>query len=193
MLKLPYKLILASNSPRRAQLLRESGFCFEVFPSNADEEFPSNLSPPEVALQLAIQKAEAVSSLFDLRNTVILAADTIVVLDKAIIGKPLSTEDATNILSRLSGREHSVFTGFCLRGLRNHDEVVRTDVLFNSLTEREIEYYLDYYKPFDKAGSYGVQEWLGHCKINGIRGSYTNVMGLPMSELYAALSCDIAF
>jgi len=186
------KIILASQSPRRKQLLEWAGQDFDILLQPTDESYPSGLSPTEVAIYIAKNKALAVyaSSVFNTYNaeTPILAADTIVVLNNQIIGKPSDRAHAIDILSALSGKEHEVITGVVIK--RNADEfsfAESTRVLFHHLSKAQIEYYVDQYKPYDKAGAYAIQEWIGVVGIKSIIGDFYNVMGLPVSRVIQAL------
>lgn len=187
LLDLPYKLVLASKSPRRSQLLSEAGFEFTIRTLDTDESFSADMPVEIVPEYLAIKKAEAILPLLQ-PDEILLAADTVVILDGVIFGKPENAEEATWMLRQMSGRSHQVITGVCL--LTTSREVVFSDqslVYFNELSPAEIDFYLEKYQPYDKAGSYGIQEWIGHCKINRIDGSYANVMGLPVHRVYQAL------
>lgn len=180
-------LILASKSPRRSQLLRESGFEFRVEGFDVDESFPSDMPVEEVAPWLAQNKARAAVHLIHDRE-IVLAADSVVILDDVIYNKPENRDDAVRMLRQLSGQMHTVITGVCL--LAKEKETVMagiTKVWFDQLSDEEIDYYIDTFKPYDKAGSYGAQEWIGHCKIRRIEGTYPNVMGLPVDLVYEAL------
>lgn len=182
------RLILASQSPRRSQLLEMAGIPFVVKPVPIDETWPETLPAAEVAPYLAQQKAQAASMLLESPNDIILTADSVVLLDGIIYGKPVDYHDGFRILRNLSGRTHQVITGVCLRSLAR--EVVFADqaeVHFDPLTEEEIDYYLKRYQPYDKAGAYAIQEWIGLCKISKIEGSYANIMGLPVQRLYQEL------
>lgn len=181
------KIILASQSPRRKQLLEWAEISFEVIVSATDESYPSNLSFEETALHIARNKAIAISN--ETNTTIsILAADTIVVCDDTIIGKPLDRKDAINILQKLSGKEHRVITGVVIRTGENEISFAdSTTVIFHSLTEAQIEFYVDKYKPYDKAGAYAIQEWIGVIGIKSISGDFYNVMGLPVSRVVQAL------
>lgn len=182
------RLILASQSPRRSQLLEMAGIPFIVKPVPIDEVWPDTLPAAEVAPYLAQQKAQAASMLLESPNDIILTADSVVILDGIIYGKPVNYDDGFRILSNLSGRTHQVITGVCLRSLTR--EVVFADqaeVHFDPLTHEEIDFYLKRYQPYDKAGAYAIQEWIGLCKISKIEGSYANIMGLPVQRLYQEL------
>lgn len=181
------KIILASQSPRRKQLLEWAEVPFEVVASDTDERFPPGLTPSEVAIYIARNKALAVQ---EQRNPeeVILAADTIVVLGEAIIGKPVHREEAISILLALSGEKHQVITGVVIRkGTKEIAFADITDVVFHDLTLKQIEFYVDRYKPFDKAGAYAIQEWIGVVGIKSVSGDFYNVMGLPVSRVVREL------
>ncbi len=181
------KIILASRSPRRKQLLEWAEVPFEVVVRETDEHFPPGLSPEEVAVYIARNKALAVQAAVGEGET-ILAADTIVVLGDNIIGKPVHREDAVSILLALSGEMHRVITGVVIR--KGTQEIAfsdTTDVLFHHLSVEQIEFYVDKYKPFDKAGAYAIQEWIGVVGIKSIQGDFYNVMGLPVSRVVREL------
>ena len=182
------KILLASKSPRRKQLLEESGFQFEIVPQSSAEDYPSHLMVEEIAPFLAQKKARSVNWSFQNQQQVLLAADSVVILEGKLFEKPADRNEAIAMLSALSGKAHLVITGVCLK--TSTREVVfagRTKVYMSELTEEEMAYYVDTYQPFDKAGSYGVQEWIGLCKIDRIEGTYSNVMGLPMDLVYRHL------
>lgn len=184
-----YDLILASASPRRKQLLEELDIKFRVKTKSIAENFPAELNPTEVAAYLSKLKAAAFAREDFTELTLIITADTIVTIEGQILGKPLDREDAFRILKQLSGKKHQVITGVTLRSLKKeHSFTVSTDVFFKSLSESEIGFYVDTFKPYDKAGAYGIQEWIGHAAIERIEGSYFNVMGLPTHRLYEELS-----
>jgi len=181
------KIILASGSPRRKQLLEWAEVPFEVKVRSTDESYPDGLDPQDVAIHIARNKALAVRSECP-KDAIILAADTIVVLGQRIIGKPASREEAIEILAALSGQNHSVITGVVI--LKNETEKTFSDsttVQFHSLTHREIEYYIDKYQPYDKAGAYAIQEWIGVVGIQSVQGDFYNVMGLPVSRVVREL------
>lgn len=183
-----YKLILASASPRRKILLEEMGLEFDVITKKIEEVYPSTYSPIEVAKHLSELKASAFSSDELLPNKIIITADTVVAIDDEIIGKPISRVNAVEILKKLSGREHKVITGVCLRSANKmHSFTASTEVYFKNLSDEEIKFYITTYLPYDKAGAYGIQEWIGHVAIEKITGSYYNVMGLPTHKLYEEL------
>ncbi len=180
------KIILASQSPRRRELLALVGVDFEVMTKEVDESFPSQLDPVGVARYIAEKKAKAF--LDEVTNELVITADTIVAIDGDILGKPVDHQHAADMLRRLSARKHEVITGVALldhgRTYVFHDV---TEVYVKELSAHEITYYIEHYKPFDKAGAYGIQEWIGAVAIERIVGSYTNVVGLPTAKLYAAL------
>lgn len=180
-------IVLASKSPRRQQLLKDLGLNFAVVIKEVEEVYPSNLKKQEVALYLSKLKADAF--LPDLKeNQLVITSDTIVCLDDKIIGKPKDRDDAFNMLSDLSGKMHEVVTAVTLTSAEKQVSFyVTTQVYFKTLSNFEIDYYINHYKPFDKAGSYGIQEWIGYIGIEKIVGSYFNVMGLPVKELYDEL------
>ncbi|MBO9684898.1 MAG: septum formation protein Maf [Flavisolibacter sp.] len=179
-------IILASQSPRRKQLLEWAEIDFEIVVANTDESFPENLSIEDVAIHIATEKAKAVQK--KAAEKIIVAADTIVVLNGEIIGKPVDRTDAVQILNKLSGSHHKVITGVTI--LQNEKQVSfadTTDVEFHTLTQNQIEFYVDKYKPYDKAGAYAIQEWVGVVGIKCINGDFYNVMGLPVSRVVQAL------
>ncbi len=181
------KIILASASPRRKYLLDQMGLNFDVISREVKEDFPPSLSPTEVAGFLAEKKSGAFSS-DEISGKTLITADTIVVQNEKIIGKPADREDAVKILKMLSGNEHIVITAVCIvQGSQKIVFSVESQVLFRELADPEINFYIDQYKPFDKAGAYGVQDWIGLTAIKKINGSYFNVMGLPTCELYLHL------
>ena len=183
-----YRVILASNSPRRKELLSGIDIDYEVRAlSDINESYPDNLPNEEVAEFLARKKADAYfKSLVE--NDLLITADTIVLLENKILGKPLNKEDAKNMLRELSGQTHLVITGVCLTSKQKQVSFSdKTRVTFGDLTDQEIEYYVEKYNPLDKAGAYGVQEWIGYVGVEKIDGSYFNVMGLPIFKLYREL------
>ena len=181
------RIILASQSPRRKQLLEWAEIPFEVKVSETDETFPPELAPEEIAVHIARNKAIAVQESCE-QDDIIIAADTIVVLNDNIIGKPVHREDAVSMLLALSGEEHRVITGVVIRkGEKESAFADVTEVQFYDLTEKEIEFYVDQYKPYDKAGAYAIQEWIGVIGIRSISGDFYNVMGLPVSKVVREL------
>lgn len=183
-----YKIILASNSPRRKELLAGLDVEFEVkVLPGIDESYPDNLPVEEIPQYIAQEKAEAYRNLID-EDTLVITADTVVVLGDEILGKPKDDEDACRMLRELSGKTHQVITGVCLTTLRKQKRfAVTTNVTFKAFTDDEINYYVSHYHPLDKAGAYGIQEWIGHIGVTGMSGSYFNVMGLPVQRIYEAL------
>jgi len=182
-----YKIILASKSPRRQQLLKDLGIDFDIVVSDAEEVFPNDLPKEEIPVFLANLKANALQNHLK-NNTIIISADTIVWLNGEVINKPIDADNARNMLHKLSGNKHQVITGVCIKSLQKTISFsVESNVYFKHLDSEEINYYVDYYKPFDKAGAYGVQEWIGYVAIERIEGSYFNVMGLPVHRLYEEL------
>ncbi len=180
-------IILASQSPRRKQLLEWAEVPFEIVVKETDERFPPGLEPEEVAVYIARNKALAVQQQLG-NNKIILAADTIVVLGEAIIGKPVHREEAVSILLALSGSVHQVITGVVIRkGEREKAFADITEVEFHDLTIEQIEFYVNKYKPYDKAGAYAIQEWIGVVGIKSVKGDFYNVMGLPVSRVVREL------
>ena len=183
-------IVLASKSPRRAQLLRDAGFNFRIHQMDVNEDFSSDMPVAEVAAYLADKKATAadLDIMNENENEILLTADSVVVINNQILNKPGSKEEAYEMLQLLSDKTHIVYTGVCLR---NMDKKVvfsnQTNVTFGTLSDHEINYYIDKFNPMDKAGSYGIQEWIGFCKIRKIEGEYANVMGLPVYAIYEEL------
>ena len=184
----PYRLILASQSPRRRQLLADAGIEFELAPRfECEESFPDTMPAAEVAEYLSKLKSEAYPEPLG-ANDILLTADTVVIACSQILGKPADREEAIAMITMLSGCEHEVVTGVTLRSAeRMKSFSVVSKVYFRELSLEEIEYYVDTYRPYDKAGSYGIQEWIGYVGIEGIEGSFYNVMGLPVQRLYCEL------
>ncbi|MCC8153612.1 MAG: Maf-like protein [Tannerellaceae bacterium] len=183
-----YRIILGSNSPRRKELLTGLGIAFEVKPMpDVDESYPDNLSGDEIPLFVARSKAAAYLAQLK-RDDLLITADTIVWLNGKVLGKPKDRDDAVAILQALSGNIHQVITGVCLVARKQRKEfAVTSTVRFASLSQEDIIYYIDNYKPFDKAGAYGIQEWIGYIGVEGIEGSFYNVMGLPIQRVYTEL------
>ena len=182
-----YQIILASQSPRRQELLKGLNIQFEVMLIDVDEDYPSQLVGVDIPMFLAEKKAKAYQSVMN-ENSMIITADTIVWHEGQVLGKPIDKADAKRMLQILSGKTHQVITGVCISTLKRRKIFhVITDVRFSKLTESEIDYYVDNFKPFDKAGAYGVQEWIGFVGVEHINGSYFNVMGLPIQRLYNEL------
>jgi septum formation protein len=181
------KIILASQSPRRKQLLEWAEVPFEIVVKETDESYPVSLPIEEVAIYIAQNKAMAVKEIVQ-TDIPVLAADTIVVLEEQIIGKPKNREDAVNILTQLSGKKHQVITGVFI--LHNEKQIAfaeTTEVYFHELSKEQIEFYIDNYKPYDKAGAYAIQEWIGVVGIKSMNGDFYNVMGLPVSRVVQVL------
>jgi septum formation protein len=180
-------IVLASRSPRRKQLLEWAEVPFEIAVKETDESFPSGIRPVQAAIHIARNKALAVQK--DRKDDeIILAADTIVVLNDRIIGKPEHREEAISILMALSGERHEVITGVVIRkGEMEIDFADITEVEFHDLTVEQIEFYVDRYKPYDKAGAYAIQEWIGVVGIKSVKGDFYNVMGLPVSRVVREL------
>lgn len=179
------KIILASNSPRRRELLAGLDISFEVkVIPGIDESYPEDLPVVEVPQYISKAKADAYLGMID-DDTMVITADTVVVLDDEILGKPVDDDDARRILHKLSGKTHQVITGVCLTSLdKQRVFAVTTGVTFKQFTEQEIDYYVSHYHPLDKAGAYGIQEWIGHIGVTALNGSYFNVMGLPVQRIY---------
>ncbi len=187
-----YDVVLASGSPRRKQLLAEMDISFRVFTKPVKEVFPQGLSPEETAVYLSRLKSAAFSANELSENTLLITADTVVALDGQVLGKPQNAQRAMEMLKSLGGHQHEVVTGVCLRlGEKQKAFSATTHVWFHPLSDEDIRYYVTHYKPFDKAGAYGIQEWIGHAAIRKIEGSYFNVMGLPTHKLYRELSAFI--
>lgn len=183
-----YRIILASASPRRKELLSGLGVDFVVRAlPDVDESFPAELQGGDIPLYISRKKADAYRPVMA-DDELVITADTIVWLDGSALGKPVDETDAVRMLRGLSGKTHSVFTGVTITTRKEQRcFVAQSDVIFAELTDEEIEYYVQNYRPMDKAGSYGVQEWIGYIGISGINGSYFNVMGLPVQRLYSEL------
>ena len=178
--------ILGSNSPRRRELLAGLGIDFEVrVAKDVDESYPASLVAEQIPLYISQQKAKAYVLSPD---DVLITADTIVWLDGCVLGKPVDEADAVRMLHQLSGQTHQVFTGVTIRfDGETHSFAAASDVTFDSLTDEEINYYVKNFRPLDKAGAYGIQEWIGYVGVTGLHGSYFNVMGLPVQKLYSEL------
>lgn len=183
-----YKIILASNSPRRRELLKGIDVDFEVrVLSGIDESYPPTLPVEQVAGFISRKKADAyLSTLAD--DELLITADTVVIIGQEVLGKPADAREACGMLRKLSGKTHQVTTGVCLTTrLQQEAFSVTTDVTFKELSDEEIDYYIEHYRPFDKAGAYGIQEWIGYIGVTALKGSYFNVMGLPVQRIYEAL------
>ena len=182
------RLLLASRSPRRRQLLAELGFPVEIVSVDVDEHVPPTLPAAEVAEHLARRKAAAFPASAIPDDAVLVTADTTVVLDRSVLGKPKDRQEAVRMLHSLAGHTHTVYTGVCLRTSRQEDSFTEaTRVHFTTLTDDEIDRYVDRCRPYDKAGAYGIQEWIGMIGVSHLEGCYYNVMGLPLSHLYKEL------
>ncbi len=182
------KLILGSKSPRRQQLLTEAGFNFEIRVLETDESFDPNMPSIEVAEHLALRKAEALRPSL-LVDECLLTADSVVIVNNIIYNKPVDYDEGVFMLSQLSNRTHTVATGVCIMTIeKTVTFTVTTDVRFDPINAEEMDYYIKTHEPFDKAGGYGIQDWIGLCKVAEISGSYSNVMGLPMREVYLELN-----
>ncbi len=182
-----FNIILGSSSPRRNELLKSLGFDFVINPSNADENYPLNLKGHEIPVFLAEKKALSFNGVLT-ETDLLITADTIVWCEGEIFNKPINFEEGKLMLQTLSGKMHEVFTAVCLKSANK--QIIfydATKVYFKKFTNEEIEYYLNKYKPYDKAGSYGVQEWIGYIGIEKIEGSFYNVMGLPVKKLHEEL------
>jgi septum formation protein len=184
-----YRFLLGSKSPRRQHLLRELGIQYELVNIDVEENFPLQLKGKEIALYLCELKADA----FELKDypekTILITADTIVWLDNEYIGKPTGKADAINMLRKLSGKVHWVYSGICLRTPTSKKLFcVETEVSFARLKEEEIAFYIDHHRPYDKAGSYGIQDWIGYTGVKGIKGCYYNVMGFPVQRFWEELN-----
>lgn len=183
-----YNIILASKSPRRQELLKGIGLDFSVMTKDVDESYSKNVSVFDVAPYLSIKKAKAFNEEELPENYMVITADTVVVVDDMILGKPKDEDNAREMLRLLSGKKHSVITGVTIHTKEKTKTFsVTSKVSFDILDEDEIEYYVKNYKPFDKAGAYGVQEWIGYIGVSCVEGSYFNVMGLPTQKLYQML------
>lgn len=184
-----YHIVLASNSPRRRELLSGLGIPFEVkVLPDIEESYPENLPVSQIAEYIAKEKATAYRSVMA-DNDLIITADTIVIVGDEVMGKPIDASDAHRMLRKLSGATHQVTTGVCLSTKHLQRQFsVTTDVTFKELSDEEIDHYVSVYKPFDKAGAYGIQEWIGYIGVTQLNGSYFNVMGLPVQRIYMEIS-----
>lgn len=182
------KIILASQSPRRRNLIKGLDISFELLdPPDSDESYPSEMNPFDVPEFLARKKAEFFNNSLD-KDSILVTADTIVLCEDEIINKPKDYTDAFRMLIKISGNKHTVITGVCLKSLQKEKTFSSiTEVYFTDLTPDEIKYYLNKYRPYDKAGAYGIQEWIGYVGVEKIEGSFFNVMGLPLHRLYSEL------
>lgn len=183
-----YNIVLASKSPRRQELLKGVGLDFSVITKEVDESYSNHLSVFDVAPFLSLKKAKAFDESELPENYMVITADTVVIVEDKILGKPKDAADARNMLCLISGKKHYVVTGVTIHTKERTITFSATSkVSFDVLDEEEIEYYVNEYKPFDKAGSYGIQEWIGYIGVNSVEGSYFNVMGLPTQKLYQML------
>jgi septum formation protein len=183
-----YHLILASQSPRRQYLLKELGLHFEIMTTNIPENYPDHFTPEQVAVFLAELKADSFDTARLDNRALIISADTIVHIEKEILGKPGNYKEAVSMLLKLSGKRHEVITAVCLKSKSKRKTFsVTSAVYFKDLSMEEIDYYIENFQPFDKAGGYGIQEWIGYIGISKIEGSYFNIMGLPVKEFYEEL------
>ena len=183
-----YHIILASKSPRRQELLRGMGVDFEMLTKETDESFPSEMPLDEVPKYLSLQKSLAFKENELPADYLLITSDTVVICEGEILGKPKDREDAERMLQLLSGKTHHVVTGVTVRSAEKTESfAVRSNVTFAALDDEEIDYYIEHCKPYDKAGAYGIQEWIGYVGISGLEGSFYNVMGLPTRKLYQCL------
>lgn len=184
-----YRVVLASNSPRRRELLAGLGIDFEVrVLPNIKESYPDTLPAREIAEYIAVEKADAYRETMA-ADELIITADTVVIVENEVLGKPVDAADAARMLRLLGGKKHQVTTGVCLMtATEKRHFSVTTDVTFRQLTDEEIGYYIDTYRPFDKAGAYGIQEWIGYVGVTALNGSYFNVMGLPVQRIYMEMT-----
>ena len=183
-----YHIVLASKSPRRQELLRGMGVDFEILTKETDESFPPEMPLDEVSKYLSLQKSLAFADEELPADYLLITSDTVVICEGEILGKPKDREDAARMLQLLSGKTHHVVTGVTVRSAEKTESfAVRSNVTFAALDADEIDYYIEHCKPFDKAGAYGIQEWIGYVGISGLEGSFYNVMGLPTRRLYQCL------
>ena len=183
-----HKILLASKSLRRSELLTQAGISFEIYSMDVEELYPKELDIYSVPEFLAKLKADASLEVLNTDFEIIISADSVVICNEEIIGKPKDYDDAKTIIAKLSNNWHTVVTGVCIKSVSK--EVVfseRAEVLFYPLSSAEINYYVETFKPLDKAGAYGIQDWIGLCKVKEIKGNFSNIMGLPMSKLYHEL------
>ena len=183
-----YQIILASKSPRRQELLRGMGIEFSIMTKETDECFPPEMPLDEVPKYLSLQKSLAFADEELPADYLLITSDTVVICEGEILGKPKDREDAARMLQLLSGKTHHVVTGVTVRSAEKTESfAVRSNVTFAELDDEEIDYYIEHCKPYDKAGAYGIQEWIGYVGISGLEGSFYNVMGLPTRKLYGVL------
>lgn len=184
-----YHIILASNSPRRKELLRGLDIAFDVrVQPDIAEDYPADTAPADVAAYISREKANAYKDTIA-ENELVITADTVVIVGNEILGKPHDDAEAKDMLHKISGRKHQVVTGVCLTTTeKQRCFSVSTDVTFKNLKEEEIDYYIETYSPLDKAGAYGIQEWIGYIGVTALEGSYFNVMGLPVQRIWEELN-----
>jgi septum formation protein len=183
-----FRLILASQSPRRQYLLKELGLNFEIMTTNVPEQYPEDLTHEQIAVYLAEKKADSFDTSRLDAKALIISADTIVCIEDEILGKPANYKEAVGMLTKLSGKKHEVITAVCLKTKsKRRTFSVISSVYFKELSMDEIDYYIENFQPFDKAGGYGIQEWIGYIGISKIEGSFFNIMGLPVKEFYEEL------
>lgn len=183
-----YNIVLASKSPRRQDLLKGLGLDFVVMTKDVEESYPEGLNVEDVPAFLSKKKAQAFDDNMLPENFLLITADTVVICDDVILGKPKDDEDAEKMLKTLSGRTHKVITGVTvLTATKTRTFSVASEVTFDDIENEEIKYYVDVFQPLDKAGAYGIQEWIGYVGVTEVRGSYYNVMGLPTQRLYQVL------
>ena len=183
-----YNIVLASKSPRRQELLKGIGVDFSILTKEVDESFPSKLPLIDVAPFLSLKKAKAFEDSELPENYMVITADTVVIVENEILGKPKNRDDAVRMMNLLSGKVHKVVTGVTVHTKEKTKTFsVISKVTFETLDNQEVNYYIDNFKPYDKAGAYGVQEWIGYCGVSTVEGSYFNVMGLPTQKLYKVL------
>lgn len=187
-----HKIYLASKSPRRSELMNQAHIPFEIYINDGDESYGSDIPTEEVPAFLAELKANSSMQILKNDSDIIISADSVVICDGHIIGKPKDRTDALDILSKLSGQWHTVITGVCLLSINKKVTFSESaEVLFYPLSPEEMDFYVDKFEPMDKAGAYGIQDWIGLCKVKEIRGNFSNIMGLPMSRLYHELKAFI--
>lgn len=183
-----YNIVLASKSPRRQELLKGIGVVFSILTKEVDESFPSRLPLIDVAPFLSLKKAKAFEDAELPENYMVITADTVVIVENEILGKPKDRDDAVRMMNLLSGKVHKVVTGVTVHTKEKTKTFsVTSKVTFETLDNQEVDYYIDNFKPSDKAGAYGVQEWIGYIGVSNVEGSYYNVMGLPTQKLYKVL------
>ena len=183
-----YKLFLASKSPRRIQLMEEAGYSFKVLQNDVKEDYPIGLPVDEIPVFIAKNKAQGAMKALKDDQSIVIGADSVVILNNTLIGKPKDVSDAKHILRKLSGQTHRVVTGVALMSLSKTITFSEmAEVSFSTLADSEIDYYVEHFNPLDKAGAYGIQDWIGLCRVHTIKGTFSNIMGLPMARLYEEL------